>query len=169
MSRITDQLKTHILLADDDIEDCLLFSEALEEIRPYAQLTIVRNGEELMQLLNTKRELPDFLFLDLNMPRKNGFDCLAEIKMSERLRQLPVIIFSTSFEAQVVDLLYSRGAQHYICKPNDYDILTKVIQRAMTLPLHGNIAQPPKREFVLSPESCYNGSAATKDVQSWSE
>ena len=148
----------HILLADDDNDDCLLFKDALDELPLSAQLTTVRNGEQLMQLLNTKAQLPDLLFLDLNMPRKNGFECLSEIKQNEKLKQLPVIIFSTSFEPDIVNLLYKNGAQYYICKPNEYSQLLKVIYHAITITSRGNLSQPTKEEFVLSPESCYNES-----------
>lgn len=95
----------HILLADDDNDDCLLFKDALGDLPLATHLTIVRDGEQLMLLLNAKEELPDVLFLDLNMPRRNGFDCLSEIKENEKLRSLPVIIFSTSFDPDIVNLV----------------------------------------------------------------
>lgn len=69
----------YILLADDDLDDCRFFREALEELPFSTSEKIVTNGEDLMQLLTDKDEkLPDVLFLDLNMPRKNGFQCLGE-------------------------------------------------------------------------------------------
>ena len=71
-------LTRQILLADDDKNDQLLFKEALEELPVTTHLASVENGEQLMQLLNDGKELlPDILFLDLNMPRKNGFTCLS--------------------------------------------------------------------------------------------
>ena len=73
----------NILLADDDLDDCLFFKEALEGMPVNTHLTAVHDGEQLMQLLaNEKIKLPDILFLDLNMPRKNGFECLTEIKQN---------------------------------------------------------------------------------------
>jgi CheY-like chemotaxis protein len=103
------------------------------------------------------------LFLDLNMPRKNGFECLTEIKQNVKLRQLPVIIFSTSFEPQIVDLVYNKGATYYVCKPNEYPKLVSVIHYAITVvtqPLtgEGELYQPPMKDFVLLPETCYNES-----------
>src|SRR5690242_15966137 len=124
----------HILLADDDKEDSLLFQEILDELPLSTHLTTVFNGEQLMQLLSdTKEQLPDVLFLDLNMPRKNGFDCLTEIKSSEKLKLLSVIIFSTSYDPEIVNLLYKNGAQYYIRKPNSFGQLKKVIHQALTL------------------------------------
>src|ERR1700675_4386029 len=102
----------NILLADDDGDDCYFFKEALKECPVSTHLTTVPDGEHLMHLLtNGTRELPDVLFLDLNMPRKNGFECLSEIRENKKLKDLPVIIFSTSFEQEVVNLLYQNGAQ----------------------------------------------------------
>ena len=141
-----------ILLADDDNDDCLLFTDALNDLPLATHLTTVRHGEDLMLHLYAKNELPDLLFLDLNMPRKTGFECLTEIKQSEKLRSIPVIIFSTSYAPEIVDLLYKNGAQHYVCKPNSFKQLAEVIQRAITVTLQKNHSiQISMEEFVLSP------------------
>jgi CheY-like chemotaxis protein len=142
---------THILLADDDRDDSILFQAILDELPLSTHLTVVFNGEQLMQLLNdTKEKLPDILFLDLNMPRKNGFTCLLEIKRSERLKLLCVIIYSTSYEFDVVSLLYKNGAQYYIRKPNSYPQLKKLIHQALTLSTQVNVQHPSMEQFVLS-------------------
>lgn len=127
-----DELKLNILLADDDIDDCIFFKEALEEFPIATTLTAVHDGEQLMKLLEEKTELPHVLFLDLNMPRKNGFECLAEIKTIVRLEHLPVIMYSTSFEQSVVNLLYKNGAQHFIRKPSDFSLFKIIIQQTLT-------------------------------------
>src|ERR1035437_9290308 len=103
MSR--NQLK--ILLTDDDKDDCFFFKIAVDELPLATHLTAVHDGEQLMQLLTMETtELPDVLFLDINMPRKNGKECLAEIKLNDKLKHFPVIMFSTSYEREVVTLLY---------------------------------------------------------------
>jgi CheY-like chemotaxis protein len=141
----------HILLADDDKDDNALFREVLAELPISTELTTVSNGEQLMQLLNEKKDqLPDILFLDLNMPRKNGFECLAELKRDEKLKRLTVIIFTTSNEKGIMDLLYKNGAQYYIRKPNNYDELKKMIHLALTLTEQTDISQSPREKFVLS-------------------
>ena len=141
----------HILLADDDKDDNILFQEVLDELPLSTHLTTVFNGEQLMQFLNeTNARLPDVLFLDLNMPRKNGFDCLSEIKRSEKLKLLSVIIFSTSNEPQVLSLLHKNGAQYYIRKPNSYTQLKKIIHHALNLTAKTNIEYPLQEKFVLS-------------------
>lgn len=145
-------LKLKLLLADDDQDDCLFFKDVLEELPIETTLTTVHNGEQLMQLLTDETvepPPPHVLFLDLNMPRKNGFECLAEIKLDEKLSPLPVIVFSTSFEQDVVNLLYKKGAHYYIRKPADFAQLKKVIYQALLLVLQENFAQPTPEDFVL--------------------
>jgi len=142
-----------ILLADDDLDDCLFFAEALEELKMGAKVATVNNGEQLMQLLQSDSSLlPDILFLDLNMPRKNGVSCLEEIKQDDKLSKLPVIILSTSVDRNIADQLYRNGAQHYICKPADFSQLKKVIQQAISLTCFhklNQVVQPPKEHFFL--------------------
>ena len=141
----------NLFLADDDKDDCLFFQDALGELPLSAQLTTVHNGEQLMQLLTERiGELPQVLFLDLNMPRKNGFECLSEIKLDENLKSIPVIIFSTSFELDVVNLLYKKGGQYYIRKPAEFSQLKKVIHEALILIAQGNNSQPPREDFVIT-------------------
>ncbi len=141
----------YLLLADDDKDDSILFQDILDELPLSTHLITVCNGEQLMQLLHeTKEQLPDVLFLDLNMPRKNGFDCLSEIKRSEKLKMLSVVIISTSLKPEVVSLLYKNGAQYYIRKPNSYKELKKLIHHALILTEKSNIELPLREKFVLS-------------------
>lgn len=137
-------MKTHetalnILLADDDPDDRLFFEKALKEIPILTRLTSVNNGEELMNYLTTNTEhLPDVVFLDLSMPRKTGYECLIEIKEDEKLKNIHVIMFSTSFthgvglEETLMSTLSKMGAQNYIRKPGDFEKLKQVIHQALT-------------------------------------
>ena len=141
----------HILLADDDEDDCLFFREALDGLGLPVQLTTVANGEQLMEHLSKKRKkIPDVLFLDLDMPRKNGFACLAEIKLDERLQRLPVIILSTFFDEDMLNLVYKDAAHYYIRKPTDLKQLKKVLLEALTLISQKNIPLPAKAGFILA-------------------
>jgi CheY-like chemotaxis protein len=140
----------NLLLADDDTDDCLFFKEALEELQINAKLTIVNDGEQLMQLLSKGNLLPHVLYLDLNMPRKNGFECLTEIKQNAKLQQLPVIIFSTSFDLEVVNLTHDRGAHLYICKPAEFGHLKKVISKSIDFISQSPQGQLPKEKYVLT-------------------
>ena len=154
-----------ILLADDDKDDRFFFSMALEALTEPIQLEIVMDGEKLMAYLDeNSHQLPDVLFLDLNMPRKNGFECLSEIKLNKKLNLLPVIIYSTSFEQDVVNQLYKNGAQYYIRKPAEFSQLKKLIQQTVTLLMRDrsalknpsetgktvNILQPTRENFELT-------------------
>jgi DNA-binding NarL/FixJ family response regulator len=85
------------------------------------------------------------------MPRKNGSECLTEIKETEKLQNLPVIIFSTSLDINIVDLMYEKGALRYIRKPGDFSLLKKVIANALETIIDKNFKQPTKEDFILQP------------------
>lgn len=140
-----------IVLADDDTDDAFLFNEAIEELTFTVELTIVTDGEQLMhRLQNEKIPLPHIIFLDINMPRKNGLECLSEIRVDKRLQDLPVIMFSTSFDEELVNQLYINGADYYIQKPSGFDALKNVIHLALNLISEKHQLQPPKDNFVLT-------------------
>ncbi|MEX2336872.1 MAG: response regulator [Fulvivirga sp.] len=143
-----------ILLADDDSSDCLLFRVALEELPLSASLTIVHNGEQVIEELNNKENhLPDVLFLDLNMPRKNGFATLGEIKRNTTLQNLPVILFTSVSDKESVKQVYKDAAHYYICKPDNFLELKKVIYKALTLINQINKSLPPKKNFTITADS----------------
>ena len=142
----------HILLADDDVDDIMIFKEVLNELNLPVRLTTIDNGEKLMQLLQEDEALPDVLFLDLNMPRKTGMECLKEIKSAEALKRLPVVIFSTSFKKETVDTLYESGAQFYIRKPSEFLRFRTLIHKSLVLTTELNFMQPEKEAFVLLSE-----------------
>ena len=137
----------HIILADDDIDDRLFFDKALKEIPIPSRLTTLNDGEQLMNyLMENSEHLPDILFLDLSMPRKTGIECLSEIKENEKLKDLPVIMLSTSFprdnkyEQNIIKTLFTIGALDYIRKPGDYQTLKQVIHNALLKVTGKNIA-----------------------------
>jgi DNA-binding response OmpR family regulator len=130
--------KIRILLADDDRDDRFLFQEALSEIDIETTLETVHDGEQLLKYLNDNTEnLPDVLFLDLNMPRINGFECLSEIKITDKIKEIPVIMFSTSFprdahyEQDMIQMLLKIGATDYIRKPANFNELKEVIKNSL--------------------------------------
>lgn len=145
----TNQLD--ILLADDDEDDCLFFKQAIGQLPLGTHLTTVEDGEQLMQLLTQPTpQIPHILFLDVNMPRKNGNECLSEMKLDEKLKKIPVIMMSTSSEQDVINKLYTIGANYFICKPVKASQLKKVIQQAISLLARENGVQPTKENFVLN-------------------
>ncbi len=133
-SFIMNQEKIKILLADDDQDDRNFFEEALKQLPISSSLTTVSDGEQLMLMLgNETLELPHVIFLDINMPRKTGVECLSEIKQQARLKSLPVVMFSTSNVSDKINMLFKTGATIYIHKPGDFSQLKKVIHHALPI------------------------------------
>ncbi len=145
-------LKLHLLLADDDLDDCEFFQDALKYIDHPVNLSVVNNGVELMDFLLSERAVhPDVLFLDLNMPKKSGLQCLAEIKSSDTLSHIPIIIFSTSLDKTVVKDMFNLGANHYIQKPGQFSSLKMVLKKAITLFSDENETPRSMDSFVIQP------------------
>lgn len=139
----------HLLLADDDEDDRFFFTKVLTESGVSARLTTVKNGEKLMDFLSkNSTQLPDVLFLDLNMPRKNGSECLSEIKRTPKLRGLPVVIYSTSLNEDVADLLYENGAHYYVRKA-EISELRKVMNHILRLIAESKFVRPERDKFIL--------------------
>jgi CheY-like chemotaxis protein len=124
----------HILLADDDEDDCLVFKEAFEEIKIKTNVKTVNDGVELMEHLSQPGiVMPHILFLDLNMPRKNGIDCLQEIKHSDHIKDMAIAIYSTSASEEDIEETFVKGANVYIRKPNDFNTLKKILEEVVTI------------------------------------
>jgi CheY-like chemotaxis protein len=152
-----ENIKYRLLLADDDIDDVVFFKEALEELPFTSRLTTVNDGVELMQCLTKELiELPDMLFLDLNMPRKTGYECLSEIKSNDKLKHLPVVIISTSFERDIAHVLYKNGADFYLCKPGEFMVLKQLIHTAIELVTNLPTKPRSERRFVVSIQQPYS-------------
>lgn len=148
--RFMNRFINNILLADDDAEDSTFFQIALDELLFPASLRVVKNGVELINYLSLKSaQLPDVVFLDLNLPMKSGLECLETIRNDDKLKNLIVIIFSTSLNHEVVEQLYLKGATYYIQKPGDFRVFKKVIQKALVNSAQIDILQPKREEFVI--------------------
>ena len=140
-----------ILLADDDEDDRLFFKEALEDIKIKSVVTMVNDGIELMDYLTHPNNLrPDVVFLDLNMPRKDGIQCLEEIRNNKELKDLTVAIYSTSGAERDIEETFVKGANVYIKKPNDFTTLKKVVEEAMRINWQYHTSGLNKDTFVLS-------------------
>ncbi|MDQ3051498.1 MAG: response regulator [Bacteroidota bacterium] len=140
----------HILLADDDEDDRQFFTDALTMIAPSLKLTTVQDGEELIKKLKkSKSELPDFIFLDLNMPYKNGLECLKEIKSMDTMKNIPVLIYSTSTNSDQIETTYQNGANLYIQKPNNFDGIIRVLKTIFSVDSSCWFQQPAREQFLL--------------------
>lgn len=112
--------KVSLLIIDDDADDRMLFIEAVKEIDDNIECITANNGQQALDMLkNDIRILPDLIFLDIRMPLLSGKQCLAEIKNDERLKHIPVIIYTTSREVEESKKLKEMGASHFISKPGN--------------------------------------------------
>lgn len=107
-----------VLYADDDVEDVEIFNEIVNMINPSIQLIHAPTGEKALKILEDATLLPDYIFIDINMPGMNGKSCLAQIKSDKRFFNVPTIIYTTSGDISEVETLMSLGAINYIIKPN---------------------------------------------------
>lgn len=115
----------HILLIDDDHDDCELFGEALHDIDPQLTLSCLNNSEEVLRTLDEVD--PDLIFLDVNMPRKNGYECLKEIKSHQKHLHVPVIMYSNTGRSSDINEAYKNGAVIFIQKPVTYQALVDTL------------------------------------------
>ena len=120
-----------VILADDDIDDIDIFKEAISAIDGNIKLEVVKNGKELMSLL--RHMLPDLLFLDLEMPQKNGLECLVEIRGDEKLKDIPTIVFSSTTRQSNIQTAYEMGGHLFLVKSPVYSELTAAIKAVVRL------------------------------------
>jgi CheY-like chemotaxis protein len=128
----TVKLKS-LLLAEDDTEDAEIFRDILNDISSGINLLVVANGLLLMNHLHTTEELPDIIFLDMNMPLKNGLQCLREIKDFEKWQHVRIIILSTSSQPELVKTAYELGAELYLEKPTSYPKFKTLLKECLML------------------------------------
>lgn len=123
-----------ILMADDDDDDYLLTKKALKESKLLNTLIRVGDGEELLDYLNNRGKFegsavrPGVILLDLNMPRKDGREALKEIKADPKLRNIPIVIFTTSKAEEDIYKTYQLGSNSFITKPVTFENLISVMK-----------------------------------------
>jgi CheY-like chemotaxis protein len=143
----TDKKPVHVLLADDDSDDCFLFDEALSLAAVPAQFTRVDDGKRLMEYLENER-VPDVLFLDINMPIVNGIECLKEIRANKRFKNLPIVIYSTTNYSANIDACFKAGANLYVIKPSSFDEIIKMIRTICTPEWTSNVSSANPEYFI---------------------
>lgn len=117
----------NILQIDDDYDDCNFFLEALEEVSA-AAYTAIHNPVHALQKLINNEIRPDLIFLDINMPFMNGMEVLTEIKKRELIKNIPIIIFSTSIPLDIKTKIRDLGAIDFYTKPNDFKVLKNLLK-----------------------------------------
>ncbi|MEZ0007889.1 CheY-like chemotaxis protein [Flavobacterium sp. 28YEA47A] len=131
---IKDQSTINIMLADDDEDDRNFFNDAIKELKINNNLTVFKNGRELMDYLERPDIiLPHILFLDLNMPSKSGNECLTEIRQNPKFKDMSIAIYSTSSSEKDIEETFVGGANIYIKKPNDFANLKKVLREVVNI------------------------------------
>lgn len=123
-----------IALADDDEDDRMFFSDALQEIGIQVNLKMYNDGQALLEGFRKSDEIPDILFLDLNMPMVSGIEALKEIRNSERFKDIPIIaIYSTSSDEYDKQQCYKLGANAYLTKPSDYNKFVQGLKKIIEI------------------------------------
>lgn len=140
----------HIILADDDQDDRLFFTDAFEELDMNTKVKTFNDGVELMDYLNgVDTVLPNVLFLDLNMPKKDGIACLNEIKANSNMSNIAIAIYSTSASEEDIEETFVLGANIYIIKPSNFEDLKKLLSEVVSMNWQYHTNSLNKDNFLL--------------------
>jgi len=140
----------HIVLAEDDEDDRAFFREVMEEVKIKTKVDTVNDGQQLMEYLaKADGHLPDVIFLDLNMPRKSGIECLEEIRANKKLKDISIVIYSTSSAEEDIEQTFLKGANIYIRKPNDFGKLKEAIAHVLSINWQYHTSRLNKDNFIL--------------------
>ena len=138
------QPRLNIFLAEDDEDDRDFFQKALVSLSPGHNLTVVNNGEEAIRVLKNGDVKPDYIFLDINMPKIDGLGCLQFIKQNFPGHTFPVIMLSTALTADLSNQCYQQGASVYVQKPARFDELKDILRYCIP-----ELARPVSEERVF--------------------
>ena len=139
----------HIILADDDADDRFFFARALAKISPVKTFQTFSDGVYLMEHLRTAVTYPDVIFLDENMPRRRGSECLVDIRKNGKLKHIPIIMYSTHYDIHTGDEFYKNGATYFFIKTN-FDELVLVLEKVLhEIGTHTGVARS-RATFLLN-------------------
>lgn len=119
-----------IILIDDDPDDQLFFKDAMEVVRPGLTCELASNCQEAFDQLELPPP-PDYIFMDLNMPVMNGFECLVYLKNKDDFKDIPIIIFTTSKNLNDISKTQQLGAKWYMTKPDDFKVLCSKLNKIL--------------------------------------
>ena len=134
-------------MADDDKDDFYILKEAAEKAGEILQVSYAANWLELWRFI--LKTIPDVLFLDMNMPVKDGMECLQLIRKEKKYDNIPILIYSTSVSRTDIDKAYKNGANYFIVKPDALDDVTSIIKKLLSMGKEALLAVPPREEFVI--------------------
>ena len=115
-----------ILNVDDDEEDIEIFCDAVREIDPSVICLVAKSAEEALKILNSDIDLPEYIFLDINMPKVDGNSCLVEIKKDPRLNKIPVIMYSTHTKKTDIETYKALNAGFLVKQNSFYELVTEL-------------------------------------------
>lgn len=140
----------YIFLIDDDEDDRDLFKDALMEIPTKTQVVTFNNCIELLTYLKDENNRPpQIIFLDLNLPMMSGEECLQKIRENPRFTNLPIVIFSTSIIAQLVDRVKRLGASLYVKKPSSFSALKSILDKCLRSLLENEAKTEVEMDFIV--------------------
>ena len=146
---LQENSRRNIYLAEDDEDDRILFLEVFNQFHSEIKVKVSEDGQQLLdQLHEALRDKPEIIFLDINMPLKNGFECLKEIRSSSCFDSVKIIMFSTSSSLLHIELCYKLGADLYAVKPGAVQDFEKVIEEMMAIEWTRTVRN--RSEFLLS-------------------
>lgn len=137
----------HIMMIDDDPDDLLLFTYAMESLPSAFQLSLKNNALKITEVL--EKETPNIIFLDLNMPTTNGTECLKEIRSHKEFDEIPVVIYSTSSNKNEINECFKNGANSYVVKPVTISAITRMIEAVCNDNWINAHLTYPQKDFVL--------------------
>jgi len=121
----------NVFYADDDAEDREMFCEAMQQINPAIVVTLSKDGQEALEILGAQEQPQNFIFLDINMPRMNGIECLVKLKSDDRLKDIPVIICSTTSDSKEVKKFIMLGAEAFVPKAGSFEALKESLHKVL--------------------------------------
>ncbi len=137
-----------ILLAEDDIDDVVVFEMALKNLEQPYMLRHADNGDVLFVLL--KDRIPYILFMDIHMPCKDGVGCITEIRKNRDYDKLPVIMYTSNLSNKIIEECYRNGANMYVTKTNTFGELTAKLKKVFAIDWEDYLHYPPQHQFVVS-------------------
>lgn len=140
--------KVHVVLVDDDIDDSYIFNTAVQQSNMPIELSIAEDGQKLFNFLD-RNPTPDVIFMDINMPFKNGIECLGEIRANQKYSSIPIVMYSTTSNRLNVEACYNAGANLYVVKPNTFDQVDRMVQRLCSKEWALEAKVPTKDDFLM--------------------
>ena len=149
--RAMAEMTLNILLVDDNVDEHFFFRHSLLLVTRPIYFHALPGGQEMIEYFkNESNPLPDILFLDINMPMRNGRDCLSYIRSDVRLESVPVVMYSTSDSQRDIDDTYELGADLYVRKPNGMDAIRDMISSVIRIYERDQLKHSSKEVFLLA-------------------